>query len=90
MNLLSVDPKAFWSLTVYGTDYFLVENPAKRYAIGIVTEGLRYNKDESLDMYAQNDKPEGNESNWLPVPKEPFLLFLRVYNTRTISFERYI
>ena len=73
------DPKAFWSITVYGTDYFLVENPANRYAIGTVTEGLRYNKDGSLDVYLQNDKPEGNESNWLPVPKEPFLLYMRVY-----------
>ncbi len=57
-----------------------VENPAKRYNVGTITEGLRYDKDGSLDVYLQNEKTEENKSsNWLPVPKEPFLLYVRVY-----------
>jgi hypothetical protein len=78
-NLPPIDPRAFWSVTVYNEDYFLEEHPANRYNIGTVTEGLKYNKDGSLDVHLQYDKPEGNESNWLPVPKEPFLLVMRVY-----------
>ncbi|PEE33117.1 DUF1254 domain-containing protein [Bacillus cereus] len=70
---------AFWSLSMYGSDQFFVDNPIKRYAIGDRTEDLIYNVDGSLDIYIQNLPPEGKESNWLPAPSDDFILMLRMY-----------
>lgn len=71
--------KAFWSLTLYGPDMFLVENPAKRYAIGDRTPGLQANPDGSLDLYLQQSPPPGHESNWLPTPAGRFTLIMRIF-----------
>jgi len=70
----------FWSITMYGDDYQLVGNDINRYSIRKSTKGLTYNDDGSLDLYIQATPPEGNESNWLPTPKEGiFRLNFRVY-----------
>lgn len=76
-NLPEVE--AFWSVTVYNTDFYLVENPLHRYAIGDRTRGLTNNKNGSLDIYIQHEVPKGKESNWLPVPKGNFNLVMRYY-----------
>lgn len=71
--------KAFWSLTVYGADSFLVKNPINRYALGS-RDKLQYNSDGSLDIYLQNQTPGKNmESNWLPTPKGEFDVTARMY-----------
>ena len=71
---------AFWSITAYGRDDFLIDNPLHRYAIGD-RDPLVYNSDGSLDVYVQADEPAGDKSkNWLPVkPGKPFLLNARLY-----------
>lgn len=71
--------EAFWSLTMYGADFYLVPNEINRYAIADYTPGLEYNEDGSLDIYIQKDRPINNESNWLPAPEEDFNLVLRMY-----------
>jgi hypothetical protein len=71
--------KAFWSLTVYGPDGFLVENAIHRYAIGDRTPGLKVDRNGSLDIYLGHDPPAGHEANWLPVPAGSFTLILRIY-----------
>ncbi|MEH6891115.1 DUF1254 domain-containing protein [Bacillus sp. JJ864] len=76
-NLPEVE--AFWSVTVYNTDYYLVKNSLHRYVIGDRTRGLTYNKNGSLDIYIQHEVPKGKESNWLPVPKGNFNLVMRYY-----------
>ncbi len=73
---------AFWSLTIYGSDSFLVPNPINRYSIGTHTKGLHYNADGSLDIYIQHKVPVGKESNWLPAPTQGFYLSLRAYQPR--------
>jgi len=76
---------AFWSLTMYRpTDdgqFFLVENPIKRYSIGDRTPGLKKNPDGSLDLWIARSDPGGERSaNWLPAPPEgPFSLSFRAY-----------
>ncbi|TAG28112.1 MAG: DUF1254 domain-containing protein [Burkholderiales bacterium] len=72
--------KAFWSVTAYGADDFLIENPIKRYALGD-RDPLVFNADGSLDLWIQADEPEaGKKSNWLPVKAgERFLLNARLY-----------
>lgn len=58
----------FWSLTVYGPDSFLVNNPLNRYSLGDRNK-LTYNKNGSLDIYLQSTSPGKKlESNWLPTP----------------------
>jgi hypothetical protein len=71
---------AFWSITAYGQDDFLIDNPIKRYALGD-RDPLIFNSDGSLDLFVQVKPPEGDKkSNWLPVKSgEPFLLNARLY-----------
>jgi len=70
---------AFWSLTLYGADLFLFDNPAHRYAIRDLTPGLQTNPDGSLDIYIQQSPPPGHEPNWLPAPAGGFVLEIRIY-----------
>ena len=70
--------RAFWSLTLYGADHFFVPNSIGRYAIGD-RDSLALNADGSLDMYIQNEAPQGKEANWLPAPKDDFNLIMRLY-----------
>ena len=71
---------AFWSLTAYNADEFLVKNELNRFALGD-RDALNYNEDGSLDLYIQSVPPKkGNMPNWLPIPKEGhFSLTLRLY-----------
>ncbi len=76
---------AFWSLTMYGEDWALVDNPIDRYAISDRTRGLRYEDDGSLVLYIQHEPPASGTSNWLPAPAPgtaPFHLFMRTYQPR--------
>jgi hypothetical protein len=69
----------FWSLTMYDNQGYFIENPINRYAIGN-RNPLKFNADSSLDLYFQNISPGKNkENNWLPAPKGPFNLMLRMY-----------
>ncbi|MFT3927807.1 MAG: DUF1254 domain-containing protein [Myxococcales bacterium] len=70
---------AFWSLTLYGANFFLVDNPINRYAIHDRTEGLTYGADGSLEIQIQNAPPAEGTSNWLPAPQGAFSLTLRTY-----------
>jgi hypothetical protein len=74
-----IDPRAFWSLTVYGPDHFLVANAIDRYSIGNRTSGLHYGTDGSLDLYVGARPPAGHETNWLPAPSGPFSMVFRTY-----------
>ena len=71
--------KAFWSLTVYGPNRFLVANPENRYSIGSHTPGLQTNSNGSLDLYLQATPPTGHISNWLPIPTGAFTMTMRIY-----------
>ena len=76
----SIPPvNAFWSLTAYGDDGLLIENPINRSAIGD-RSNLVFNRDGSLDIYIQKDSPgEEREGNWLPVGKGNFSITARLY-----------
>lgn len=70
--------KAFWSITMYDENGFLVESAINRYLIGD-RDPLKYNDDGSLDIVIQYDQPEKNTENWLPTPKGTFSLTMRLY-----------
>ena len=69
---------AFWSLTAYGTDLYLVANEIDRWSISDRTPGLHYAADGSLTITLSAKRP-AETANWLPVPDGPYLLGLRVY-----------
>ena len=69
---------AFWSLTAYGMDLYLVENEIDRWSISDRTPGLQYEDDGSLDITLSAERPD-TTSNWLPVPAGLFMLGMRVY-----------
>ncbi|OPZ94180.1 MAG: hypothetical protein BWY74_00770 [Firmicutes bacterium ADurb.Bin419] len=69
--------EAFWSVTMYDKDFYLVQNDIDRYAIADYAP--EYNDDGSLDIYIQNSQPINHISNWLPAPEDDFNLLLRLY-----------
>jgi hypothetical protein len=74
---------AFWSITLYDAQGFQVANPLNRFAVSSWMP-FNYNADGSLDVYFQNENPgAGNEANWLPAPKGPFNLTMRLYAPRS-------
>lgn len=67
----------FWSLTMYNSKYFFVDNPLNRYTL---SQQLNMNADGSVDLYMQADSPgKEKEPNWLPAPKDDFVLMMRLY-----------
>lgn len=76
----------FWSLTMYGVDNNLVDNPMDRYSIGDRTAGLAFDADGGLTVIIQHDPPDhanatipGNGGGWLPAPPDAFYLIFRAY-----------
>ncbi len=70
---------AFWSVSLYDSQGFQVANPLNRFALSSWMP-LEYNPDGSLDLYVQNESPgNAKEPNWLPAPKGPFNLTMRLY-----------
>jgi hypothetical protein len=71
--------RAFWSVTLYDNDGFQVANPLNRFAVSSWMP-FKYNADGSLDLYFQTENPGADkEANWLPAPKGPFNLTMRIY-----------
>jgi hypothetical protein len=70
---------AFWSVTLYDSAGYQVGNPLDRFAVSSWMP-FKYNADGSLDLYFQNESPgKDKEANWLPAPKGPFNLTMRIY-----------
>jgi len=81
---LPVPARAFWSVTMYDANVFLVPNPLDRYLINDRSK-LHYNADGSLDLYVQSTEPSDPQQaqNWLPSPSDGggFRLIWRLYDT---------
>ena len=74
--------QAFWSLTMYRMpESLLVANPINRYLINSpMLPQLTKDSDGGLTLYIQNESPgKDKESNWLPAPKGPFVMYMRLY-----------
>jgi hypothetical protein len=73
---------AFWSLTMYELPAsLLVANPLNRYLLNspMLPQFVK-DPDGGLTLYVQNESPGADkEPNWLPAPKGPFLVFMRLY-----------
>jgi hypothetical protein len=70
---------AFWSVTLYDAEGYQVPNSLNRFAVSSWMP-FKYAPDGSLDLYFQNQSPGADkEANWLPAPKGPFNLTMRLY-----------
>jgi len=73
---------AFWSLTMYKLpESLLVANPINRYLLNSpMLPQMVKDADGGLTLYVQNQSPgKDKEPNWLPAPKGPFVVFMRLY-----------
>lgn len=77
----------FWSVTVYGGDDFLIDNPIDRYCINDRTD-VRLNEDGSLDVILSREQPE-DPTNWLPVSGDAFHLYMRIYTPDMDALEHW-
>ncbi|MGW5384847.1 DUF1254 domain-containing protein [Nocardia sp. NPDC003963] len=74
--------QTFWSLTAYGAQGFLVQNPAGIQSVGH-TLAPEFAADGALEIAVQAADPGPGvpRSNWLPIPEQgQFSLVLRVYD----------
>jgi hypothetical protein len=73
---------AFWSLTMYDLPQsLLVANPINRYLVNspMLPQFVK-DADGGLTFYVQNESPgKEKEPNWLPAPKGPFFIAMRLY-----------
>ncbi|MGV0599371.1 DUF1214 domain-containing protein, partial [Mycolicibacterium pulveris] len=73
---------AFWSVTMYEMPQsLLVQNPIQRYLINSsMVPSLVPDPDGGYTIYVQNESPgPDKEANWLPAPKGPFQMIMRLY-----------
>ena len=74
----------FWSITMYEIDqgWWFVPNPLNKFTVSPRNDP-KYNADGSLTLYFQNESPgKDKEANWLPAPKGPFIVMLRMYGPK--------
>jgi hypothetical protein len=73
---------SFWSLTMYDQPAsLLVANPINRYLLNsAMMNDFKRDADGGLTLIVQNDSPgKDSEMNWLPAPKGPFSMIMRLY-----------
>lgn len=76
-------PTRWWSLTMYGADYYLVENPANIYSRH--AGNLEFEPDHS---YMVQISAQAKPHNWLPTPANgEFSITLRLYNPEAAIHE---
>jgi len=81
---------AFWSLTMYQLpESLLVANPINRYLLNSpMLPQFKRDADGGLTLHIQNESPGKDlEANWLPAPKGPFVMFLRLYSPKEEALE---
>ncbi len=67
----------FWSVTAYGSDNFLIDNPIDRYCVNDRSNFV-LNENGSLDIILSREQPD-NTANWLPVSGDAFHFIMRIY-----------
>jgi hypothetical protein len=73
---------AFWSLTMYELPAsLLVANPINRYLLNSpMLPQFQRDADGGLTLLIQHESPsQDKEANWLPAPKGPFMMAMRLY-----------
>ena len=76
-SLPPVNEGGFWSITAYGDDDYLIDNPINRYNV-TDRSGYNLNADGTLDVTLSAADPQDG-SFWLPTGNKGFHLFMRLY-----------
>lgn len=72
--------KAFWSITAYDMEHYLIANPIGRYAIGDRDALVLDENGKTVTIKIRSSTPPLSSSNWLPVQEgKSFQLTARVY-----------
>jgi hypothetical protein len=81
---------AFWSMTMYEQPAsLLVANPLNRYLLNsTMLPQFKRDADDGLTLLVQNESPgKDKEANWLPAPKGPFSVIMRLYWPKAEALE---
>ncbi len=81
---------AFWSLTMYRLpESLLSANPLNRYLLNSpMLPQFNKDADGGLTLLIQNESPGvDEEANWLPAPKGPFFMAMRLYWPRESALD---
>ena len=72
----------FWAVTIYDTQTrSMLQTDQVAAGIDSLQEGLRYNKDGSIDIYFAPEAPPGYQNNWVQtVPGKSWFTILRMYS----------
>lgn len=77
--------KAFWSITLYEMPAsYLFPNPLDRYLLNSpMLPQFKRDADGGLTFFIQSKSPGADkEANWLPAPKGPFKMVMRLYGPK--------
>ena len=72
----NVPVNQFWSLTAYDASTAALFKNAARPDISSLDEGIKYNKDGSIDLYVGPKAPDGKESNWIETNSDNNALYI--------------
>ena len=81
---------AFWSITMYELPASLLyANPLNRYLLNKpMLPQFKKDPDGGYTFYIQNTSPGGDkDANWLPAPKGPFFMAMRLYWPKAQALE---
>ncbi len=72
----------FWAVTIYDPQTrSMLQTDQKNAGIDSLQDGLRYNKDGSIDIYFAPEPPPGYKSNWVQtIPGKSWFTILRMYS----------
>ncbi len=72
----------FWAVTIYDTQTrSMLQTDQKNAGIDSLQDGLRYNKDGSIDIYFAPEPPPGYKNNWVQtLPGKSWFTILRMYS----------
>ena len=72
----------FWAVTIYDTQTrSMLQTDQKNAGIDSLQDGLRYNKDGSIDIYFAPKAPPGYQNNWVQtIPGKSWFTILRMYS----------